>query len=231
MMFFPRRQSFGNRSCGGTSLTQESSGSSAPLSQFHYNRSPLHSSTRRKSGQRHAPFKDYISEASAFNRCAGGSEIVTTQNVCDHRGFKDISALQAIEHVRAVSKQHQLQLCGGNVLCMAGKSKECTQGAVCFHTYPQNPLVSSKMYNNATSSPAASVTVYFSLSTHWFKHFNQVSIFLRSCSLGIYISVTLALAFHLGLLTRAPHPSVRDRPVCGHLWGSSPISTSLWRII
>lgn len=100
---------------------------------------------------RHAPSKDYISEASAFNRRAGGSEIVTTQTVC--RGFKDVSALQATKHVGAISQRHQLQLCGGNVCCMAGKSQERAQGAVCFRPDLQKPQFSLKPYNDATSKP------------------------------------------------------------------------------
>lgn len=115
--------------------------------------------------RRHAPFKDYISEASAFNRCTGGSEIVTTQTVCDHRGFKDVSALQAIEHVRAVSERHQPQLCWGNVFCMAGKSKECTQGAVCFYTCLQKPYSLSKcttVQHPAPKPSAVTVRVHIS---------------------------------------------------------------------
>lgn len=113
---------------------------------------------------RHAPFKDYISSASAVKRCAGSSEIVTTQTVCDHRGFKDVSALQTIEHVWVVSERHHLQLCWGNVLCMAGKSKECTQGAVCIHTYLQKPQFSFKTYNKATSAVKPAVTVRVHIS-------------------------------------------------------------------
>lgn len=84
---------------------------------------------------RHASFKDYLSEAAAFNRCTGSSEIVTTAPVGDHSGPTEGSALQTIEHVGAFSERHQHQLHGGDVLCMAGKSEECPQGAVCFHGY------------------------------------------------------------------------------------------------
>lgn len=83
----------------------------------------------------HASFKDYLSEASAFNRCTGSSEIVPTEPAGDHSGFTEGPALQAIEHVGAFSERHQHQLYGGDVLCMAGKSKECPQGAVWFHGY------------------------------------------------------------------------------------------------
>lgn len=112
------------------------SASSVPLQE---SAAALFSQEEKWTIQRHAPFKDYISEAPAFNRRSGGSETVTTQKVCDHRGFKDMSALQAIEHVRTLSEGHQLQLCWRNVFCMAAKSKECTQGAVCIHTYLQKP--------------------------------------------------------------------------------------------
>lgn len=56
---------------------------------------------------RHAFFKDYHTEASAFNWCTGSSEIVPTEPVGDHSGFTDRSALQAIEHVGAFSERHQ----------------------------------------------------------------------------------------------------------------------------
>lgn len=102
---------------------------------------------------RHAPFKDYNSEASAFNRRAGGSEIVTTQTVCDRRAFKDVSALQATKHVRAISQRHQLQLCRGNVFCLAGKSQERTQGAVCFHPDLQKPPVLFKTEQQCNIQP------------------------------------------------------------------------------
>lgn len=119
------------------SQSQEPSGDSAQLPSESLQESAvaLFSQEEKWPICRHASFKDYLSEASAFNRCTGGSEIVPTEPVGDHSGFTEGSALPAIEHVGAFSERHQHQLYGGDVLCMAGKSKECPQGAVCFHGY------------------------------------------------------------------------------------------------
>lgn len=48
----------------------------------------------------HAPLKDYICKASAFNGCADSPEPVTAQTFGDRWGLKDVSARETPEHIR-----------------------------------------------------------------------------------------------------------------------------------
>lgn len=130
-----RRGSVGSRSCGDTSLTGSDSNKDQVQVPLQESATALFSQEEKWPICRHASFKDYLSEAPASKRCSGSSETVPTEPVGAHRGFTEGSALQEIELVGAFSERHQHQLYGGDVLCMAGKSKECPQGAVCFHGY------------------------------------------------------------------------------------------------
>lgn len=78
-----------------------------------------------------ASFKDLRGAIASPHCCSGSSDCWPTAASHLHRWHKDISASQVLHHtsgLRAILEWDKLQLCGGDVLCLAGEPKECPQG-------------------------------------------------------------------------------------------------------
>lgn len=76
----------------------------------------------------HASFKDLRGAATPAHRHPGGSDCGPTAatHTHPHGGHKDVSPNQVLHGTRglgAVSERNQLQLRGGDVLCLAGEPK------------------------------------------------------------------------------------------------------------
>lgn len=79
----------------------------------------------------HASFKDLCGAVASAHRLAGGSDCRPTAANHSHlHGWqKDVSANQVLHStggLGAVPEWDELQLCGGDVLRLVGKSQECS---------------------------------------------------------------------------------------------------------
>lgn len=80
-----------------------------------------------------ASFKDLCGAVASAHRLAGGSDCqpATANHSHLHRWHKDVSANQVLHYtcgLRAFPEWDELQLCGGDVLCLVGEPQECSQG-------------------------------------------------------------------------------------------------------
>lgn len=80
-----------------------------------------------------ASFKDLCGAIASAYRLAGGSDCwpAAANHSCLHRWHKDVSANQVLHGtcgLGAVPERNKLQLCGGDVLRLAGGPQECSQG-------------------------------------------------------------------------------------------------------